>query len=146
MKISNEIGFSLIEVITVFAIMAILVGISFTSYRVYQQQNGLTIATNTIVNSIKIAKEKASFRVENSSWGVEIEDTKTIIFKGDDYGTRDTSFDIVMDLPKGLEITGSSTIIFINYTGLIDTPGSITISNPHGYKSIEFNQKGTVSY
>ena len=64
-KISNiKKGFTLIELIVVFASIAFLSIIGIASYRTYSQSQSLQAATQELVTTIKLAKSRANSQVK----------------------------------------------------------------------------------
>lgn len=142
----NKKGFTIVELLVVISIASLLSGLAFSSYKIYQKSNNLTIATNTFVNTFRRAQLKSRIRTENSDWGVKIDNNEIVMFKGGNFIERDNEYDETYDLPNDIEVSGTSTIILKKTTGFPTSSSTIIISNNHGTKNIEFNSKGILFY
>jgi prepilin-type N-terminal cleavage/methylation domain-containing protein len=142
----NKKGFSLIELLVVLAIFSILLVISNSVYVSFRSSSNLKIATTSVVQAIRHAQINSQSVKEDSKWGVEILSNKIVVFKGENYATREVSADQNLDLPKGIIPTGVSEIVFEKLFGSTNTIGTIVLTNSAGVKNISINEKGTVSY
>lgn len=139
-------GVSLIEVLTVISIIGILAGISVSGYFYYKKSSEFGLSIQQTANMIRLAKTNSVSVVEDSQWGVNIENSKVTVFKGGNFSGRDTSFDSVVALRGVASVSGVSQIIFTKFTGLPSTLGSVTLSNGSQNKNIQINEAGIISY
>ena len=78
-------GFTIIEVIIALSVVAILTGISLPIYKIMQQKNDLKMAEYVAVSAMRRAQILSQSVKEDSSWGVHIESSQIIVFKGSNY-------------------------------------------------------------
>ena len=139
-------GVSLIEVITVIAIIGILSGVSVAGYFYYKKNSELALNVQQTANMIRKAKDNAVAVASDSQWGVNIESSKVTVFKGGSFSGRDTSFDEVVTINGVTGVSGTTQIIFTKFTGLPPAASSVTLASGPENKSIQINEAGTVSY
>ncbi len=134
------------EVLVVFALLALFAGAVGPVYRSVQTKNNLDSAVIGSVSAIRRAQASAESGNGDSNWGVKITDTSATVFAGSSYATRQTSYDEKLDFPGATTISGNSEIIFAKFTGLPQTIGTTTIANPFGSKNLVINEAGTITY
>ena len=139
-------GVSLIEVITVIAIIGILSGISVSGYFYYKKSSELALNVQQTANMIRKAKANAVSVAEDSQWGVNIENNKVTVFKGGVFFGRDTSFDEAVSISGVDGVSGITQIIFTKFTGVPSVTGSTTLASGSENKSLQINEAGTISY
>ncbi len=104
-------AFTLIEVLIVIAIMLILMssGASILSSRT--QESALEASTKAVVEHIAKARNYAVTGYHADAWGVKVLDNNAscfnngdciVVFKGNDYATRDSAYDSIFDLKNGI--------------------------------------------
>ena len=139
-------GVSLIEVITVIAIIGILSGISVSGYFYYKKSSELALNVQQTANMIRRAKANAVSVVSDSQWGVNIEKNKITVFRGGSFSGRDTSFDEAVSISGVDDVSGTTQIIFTKFTGLPPAASSVTLASGSENKSLQINEAGTISY
>lgn len=139
-------GFSLLEAILSIAIIAILAGIAVPIYRSFLYRDDMEVMTNNIVRSLRRAQFLAQGSVEDSIWGVYLENNNVTIFKGDSYLTRDINFDEEFPLENSVSLSGLNEIKFDKFTGIPQNYGQIILNTANENKNITINEKGMVSY
>ncbi len=126
-KKQNSIGFSLVEMLIVIAILAILVSIVIPSF---SKTGGSEALNTTVVSTISVLNEAKSLAVSSkdaSNYGVRIYNNKLVSFKNN-YGTENQEFPI-SNLVTISTSTGIDTdIIFNNVSGNTSASGTITIT------------------
>lgn len=130
-------GFTIIELLTVIAILTILTSISISLFRVFQKESGLTNTTEEIINMLRFAQNKTLASEESSQWGVYFSTSSSpqeyILFKGSDYASRDPAYDQVHKIPENVEIYevdltgGGLEIVFEKVLGSTDSSGNISL-------------------
>lgn len=140
-------GFTLLEVLLSVAAIAIIAGISVPVFQSFQVRNDLDIATVEIAQSARRAQALSQAVDGDTSWGVKIQSRSLTVFKGASYAARDINFDEVFDTPTSITPSGLSEIVFVKFTGLPQTAGTITLtSDANETRNITINQKGMVGY
>ncbi len=146
-KIKNEKGFSLVELILVLGISALLLSVSDSIYKNFKKNNNLNIVVNGTVEALRYASSSALSNKGDSRWGVKINPTEVVIFKGDSYVNRDVSFKESISIQSDIKTSGINEIIFEKSTGVTLTPGIITFTNSNNeVKNLNINAKGTITY
>ena len=142
-----KLGFTLLELLLVFALIALLAGISVPVLQSLQVRNNLDIATNTVFQNLRRAQTLSQAVERDNRWGVMIDTEKIVIFKGESYLSRDAGFDESFNMPQGVTISISQEIIFLKLSGELQASKQITLlSNSGDSKEITINEKGTILY
>lgn len=145
MKNSN--GFTLIELMLVIGLIAILSGLSVSVFSASQTKNDLNIAVSTFVNSARNAQIKARLSIQDDSWGVKKEQSQIIVFKGNNFNTRDQSYDQITNISPNINYSGFNEFSFSKVTGLPLAAGSITLSNAPGQTlTVNISSNGVINY
>jgi len=130
-------GLTIIELLTVVAILIILTSISISLFRIFQKESGLTNTAEEIINMLRFAQNKTLASQESSQWGVYFLTSSSpqeyILFKGSDYASRDPAYDQVHKILEKIEIYevnltgGGSEIVFERISGNTDYSGNISL-------------------
>lgn len=139
-------GFSLVEIVLVLGIMTFLISISDSLYTKVKSSNNLKIGTDNLVETIRYAENSSHLGKGNDNWGVKIFSSNVVIFKGVNYISRDTSFDLSLNFPSGVKASGNDEFIFNKLTGWPTNTGTIILTNNSGVTNISINEKGTITY
>jgi len=140
-------GFTLVELLLSISIMMMLVVISAPIYQSFQFANELDNSVTLTVSSLRTAQNFAINGKDDAAWGVNISSQTIVIFRGDSFASRDTSFDTTTILSSNISISGLNNITFGKNSGLPSTTGTITLQNNAGNsKSININAKGRLNY
>ncbi|MEI7718881.1 MAG: type II secretion system protein [archaeon] len=139
-------GFSLVEIVVVLGIFALLFSISTSVYNNFKSHSNLEITVNGVVEAIRMAQSNAQSGKGDSKWGMKIVTNKVVVFKGDNYTSRDVSFDESFGFSGEVVTGGVSEIVFEKLTGTTLTTGTIILTSNTENKNINVNEKGTVTY
>lgn len=142
----NKIGFTLLEVLLVISLIAIVSGIGVPVYQSFQIRNDLSVATNTIAQSLRRAQLLSQAVEGDAMWGVYVSGGSITLFQGADYVTRNISYDEVFDLPTVITPTGLIEIVFDKFTGIPQDAGSLVLTSVNDSTTITINEKGIVGY
>jgi type IV fimbrial biogenesis protein FimU len=143
-------GFTLIELLVVIAILLIIVSISIPLYGNIQQSTQLNDVSSNIIQTIRIAQNRASSGFNNSNHGVyfDVSNDRFVLYQGDSYLTRSSAYDRVFEYGEVLDITTTLTGNEINFSkgvGEPDNVGDINIDHQTGgQKEININDNGYV--
>lgn len=142
----SQAGFTLIEVIIVIIIVGVIfAGISTISFGVLGNSR-LTVETDRVVETLRRAQSRSVNGLYDDVWSVRVTSSDVTLYKGDDYGTRDTSFDDQLDLNASVN-SSLSDVTFKFKTGATDDTGAITLtsSTSGDSRTININSAGLVS-
>lgn len=139
-------GFSILELLIVISIFIILFSISTSVYNNFKRHSNLEIATSAVVEALRFAQSNAQSGKDDSKWSVEILPDKIVIFKGNNYLSRNVSFDEPFIFTSGISASGLTEIIFEKLTGTTSTIGTVILTNGAESKNININEKGTITY
>lgn len=146
--VSKEKGFTLIEIIIVVAILLILAAAAVPLYGNLQVSAQLNENNRQIVQTIRIARERAASGFNNSNHGVEFQSDRYILYQGNDFASRDTVYDRETVLDAALTITTTLTGDEVNFSrgsGDPNNTGTITLTHSvTGSKESIINQYGAV--
>ncbi len=142
---NKKYGFTLIELLVALSVGFIMVAVSLNSFNSYKSHNNLAVAVNGVVEAVRLAQSSSQSGKGDSRWGVEILTNKVIVFKGNTYAVRDTSFDQPLSFSSGISTSGTSEIVFEKISGTT-IGGTITLTNDGEIKNLIVNAKGTVTY
>jgi prepilin-type N-terminal cleavage/methylation domain-containing protein len=140
-------GFSLLEMLLSVAIIGMLAGVSLPLYNSFLARNDLDIAAQQVAETLRRAQIYARGMKNDSAWSVERPSSTTVVlFRGINYGGRDTAYDEPVSL-NGITASGLSEVQFAKLTGLPNTTGSITLTTNVGEtKTVTINAQGMVEY
>ncbi len=140
-------GFTFIELILVFATLAIVAAITFPVTEKALSRNNLDVMSHTIEEIFLTARTFAISGTNNSDWGVHIDtDLNTVtLFSGSSYLTHEPDFDEVTTIPSTLVLSSPSDFVFTRGTGIPDTTGTVSISLGSTQKDISINEQGKVT-
>jgi prepilin-type N-terminal cleavage/methylation domain-containing protein len=123
-------GFTLIEIIIVVVILAVLTAMALTSFSSFRQNQTLNSDTNKIVSVINEARSKTLSSQDFSQYGVHMESSRVILFKGAVYpsgGISTTTLSAILEI-SGISLNGGgSDIVFQKITGKTDQYGTLII-------------------
>lgn len=133
----SSLGFTLIELLTIITILSILAVMSVSVFRSFQREAVLANSAEEIINALRAAQNRTLASEENSQWGVYFSTSSSpqeyILFKGNDYLSRDPLYDKINKIPERIEIYevdlvgGASEVIFERVIGSTDYSGSVSL-------------------
>ncbi|MFH1451171.1 MAG: prepilin-type N-terminal cleavage/methylation domain-containing protein [bacterium] len=155
-EIKKTKGFSLVELLIVMAILVILAFVSIPVLRYFQEEMELINSTEKVSSLLRAARTKTMASEESSHYGVyfndEADPQQYILFKGENYISRDPLYDEVHFLPKEAEIYsisfgGGKEIVFEKITGETLNEGEISfrlVQQPEKTRTIYIEGSGQV--
>jgi len=141
---TNKLGFTLIELLIVIAIIGIIGAASAPNLSRFLAGGYLTTTTDKVVRTLRKAQSYSLGGKQDSVWGVHYEPELLVLFKGDDYATRDPSFDERFNLPSMVEVGGFADIYFRKLRGEPSQTFTVTISALGDQRTVTINQEGMV--
>lgn len=154
-NMSYKKGFTLIELCVVVFIFVLIMGMNITLRGYSLMDAALQTKTTEIVENMRLALIRSVSRYQDSKWGVYFNNAaqaQSVVFKGSNYATRDSAYDLVTNLPSTLtygtiNINGGGTeVVFDKVTGKTAQNGSIVLNGAQGStKTITINPLGSIS-
>lgn len=150
-------SFTLIEVLIIIGIMAILMALTVPVYNSFQKELDLNNSAEEIINILRVAQNKTLASEGASQYGVYFFDSapyQTVMFKGENYVSRDSSFDKIYKLPSATEIYeinlagGGSEVVFNRINGETSQAGNLglrLINEPSKIKIIYIENSGQIA-
>ncbi|MBI2416161.1 MAG: GspH/FimT family protein [Candidatus Kerfeldbacteria bacterium] len=127
-----------LQVLLVFAIIAILAAVASPFYLQFQSRQQLQAAAQTLLSDVRVTQAKAMERYQNTSWGIRLEDSNKqyVVFSDANNFTIPYANSITISSPdqdvQFSAVTGEpsngSTTITISSSWLPDEPYTITIN------------------
>ncbi len=143
--VSNQSGFTLLEIMLVVALVSVIAGFSTPLILRAQRQNDLDIASTSVVQSLRRAQILAQTAKADGDWGVYITNDQVVVFTGSSFAGRDVGYDEEIDLGNAISASGDQEFIFEKLTGFTST-GSATLSTDTDSQEISINEKGMLTY
>ncbi|MFA6466688.1 MAG: prepilin-type N-terminal cleavage/methylation domain-containing protein [Patescibacteria group bacterium] len=140
MLIKNQKGLTMLEMLLVFALVAIIFSMSFSSYRTWQRQVLLTNIRDEIKSALVRAQQLATAADNNTAWGMHLATSSYTIFPGDYYDELDPNNKTWV--LNGVEIVDSyitfadgaggysSDVVFSKFDGDTYNTGTVNIIIP----------------
>jgi len=141
-------GITLIEILLVVAITLILAAASVPIIGNLQTSSQLAQESTQIIQTIRIAKERAASRLNNANHGVFFQPNSYTLYQGISHASRDSNYDRTLTLGNALSITTSLAGDEVNFSkglGEPDNTGTIILTHSvQGTKTITINSFGKV--
>jgi prepilin-type N-terminal cleavage/methylation domain-containing protein len=145
--VKSQAGFTLLELMLSMAIITILAVGSIPVYETFVRRNDLDLTTQHITASLRRAQTYARASKEDSAWSVNIQSGTATLFKGTNFGGRDTTKDETVAIPATVTPSGLGEIRFTAFSAAPNTTGTITLtSTTNDARTITINAKGMVAY
>jgi prepilin-type N-terminal cleavage/methylation domain-containing protein len=140
-------GFSILELLVTIALISMLFGMTVPIGIDFIAKNNITVAKETVVNTLRTAQHNSINLEQSSNWGVYTQQNSLIMYMGDTYATRDTDFDLLNQLPSGIAITSGMDINFTQLSGDTSANSNIVVSSARAKsKTVQINTEGVVSH
>jgi prepilin-type N-terminal cleavage/methylation domain-containing protein len=143
---SNQKGFTLVELLLVLAIFTILFAIVGTISLNSLPSTQLNTQVDQLESMLRKAQARSVSRHADSLWGVHLTSANATLFAGSSYAGRDAAYDEGMVFPSGIIGSGLTDVIFQYRTGATSTTGTITLTHSAtgGTRSLTINSTGSV--
>jgi len=142
----KKIGFTLLELILVVALISITSAIVAPVYFSAKSADDLDNSANALASSLRKA-QLLSMAVEgDSSWGVKLINENVVIFKGVDYLSRDSAWDEIFKVNKNIKNSGLDEVVFSKLYGQPNLNGDIYLTDGNKNKILNINSLGVIEY
>ena len=130
--IKKNSGFTLLEMLITFAVIAIVSGIFVSSFSSFRSAQDLSETQANIIGIINGARSRTLASDSNSNYGVHFETAGAVLFKGNVYSAPDPS-NKIYTVPGSVEISsisltgGTVDTVFTRLNGTTTASGTISI-------------------
>lgn len=134
-KISNTLGFTVIEILVVVGILAVLTAIVFATFVQFRKHQALEKDTELIVEVLSQAHAQTLSSQNSSQYGVHFSASQITLFAGNVYsaGASTNQNYSINSLDTILTISlngGGADVVFNRLSGESSQYGTITVSSP----------------
>lgn len=133
------------EIMLVVAMIGIISIFSLNLSSGFLWRTDLTQATQITVNSLRQAQVLSQAQINDSGWGVHIENNLLTIFAGDDFNSRNSEFDEEYEL--GSVTSATTDVIYNKGSGLPEQASTqINLLSIGEIATIDINREGNIDY
>lgn len=162
LQISNRSGFTLLELIVVFSVIAIISTVGLASFVSYSKSQALGQAQNDLINTLSLAKSDAfsqvkptqcaNYTLENYSVTINTSTWRTYYLKVTCSGntftlattTIPSSSGVTINTQAGIPPTTTTSVSFSVLTGGVNGVGDIVLSGNNQFKTITITSVGGI--
>jgi len=158
MKKRDRAAFTLVETLVVISISILLAAMTVPAWRYFQKKSSLKNSVEEIISAVRLTQNKTLASEQSSKWGIWFSSSTNpnqyVIFKGENYASREPGEDIITDLNDLVEIydlslaEGGSEIVFERVTGDTKDYGTVSLrlkSDPSENRQIIIESSGRTS-
>lgn len=138
-------SFTLIEILIVIFLIFVLTSFFVSVALNFYKSQQLESQAQTILQTLRRAQSKAMAIELDSSFGVYLTNDSYVLFKGSSYAARDPQYDEVFELPKIINVSGVSEIVFSKFEGKPNVTGNIILITNSEQKIININKIGRIN-
>lgn len=139
-------GFTTVELMIVIAVFAISAAVSLPFAARFQQSQTLGTLQEDVAHTLRQAQHRAVMGERDSAWGVKFQTGSYILYAGNSYADRVSSFDERHTTEATYTFSGLSEVTFRKIWGDVITGGTLMISDGSaGAKRIQVNSAGGIS-
>ncbi len=147
-------GFTLIELIVVFSIIALLTSVGIASYSSYNQSQSFQTSVAEVVSVINLAKSRSLTQVKPPQCGVQVLRGYQVSFTagGSAYTLNvlcGTNTYVLSNKNLASQVTFAAgsvpSIVFAVSTAIVPSPGTVTITGYGNTKRITSDTSGNIS-
>ena len=124
-------GFTLLEIALSIGVLTLIGALSLVSFVNSRRVRDLTVAGADTLSVLRLAQAKAVAGEDASAWGVRLEQSRTLLFRGTDYASA--TLTTAYPLPATVEIAnvvlqgGGSELVFRRLDGRTSQPGTFEV-------------------
>jgi len=142
-----------LEIILTLAVLAIILVLILPAFGSLKQNQVFNNAIADTVSAINKARAETLSSFSSSEYGVHLESSQVVIFKGTVYTANDPNNEVIIltspasitDVTLGGVSGASGDFYFARLSGAPNKSGTVTIAVPGSTKIITITQAGTVS-
>jgi prepilin-type N-terminal cleavage/methylation domain-containing protein len=138
-------GFTLVEISLVIALFFILLSFAVPYGLRFFKVERLDGISRDLLETLRLTQSQAASQNLDSNYGVSINSSAFISFKGNSFASRNVAYDQEFAIPNGIEVSGLSEIVFYKLTGLPNQSGEIRLSSGSRISVITINSQGAIS-
>lgn len=139
-------GFTLIEVLIVIAILGGLAGLGlFVSIDFYKSY-AFHSERNIVVSIIQKVRSQSLANINESKHGVYFGTNNYVIFQGENYASRNATYDEIIQANSLVSHSGLTEIVFDQLTGLPSATASIVLSDGLRSSTISIGNEGRIDW
>lgn len=135
-------AYSLIEILLVITLFAAVVVIGIPLSQTALTGSEIDTAYEVGLKSMRSAQAFSQGGFEDSTWGVRFQAPHIIVFKGSDFATRDTSYDVKTVIGSKVSFSGVNELYFSKIEGAPSNTGVINIYSLEKSRVININSNG----
>lgn len=153
-KILRTKGFTLVEMLVAAGILALIAGITISTFSSFQQHMIRDSAVENVASIFNEARAYTLSSKEGTAYGVHLSTNEAVLFSGTTYNSSDPDNRTIIFEP-GIEVTnislsgGVSDVVFEKQTGNASATGTFTVhvaSNPIGDVVVTIEKTGILTY
>ncbi|MDX9892841.1 MAG: prepilin-type N-terminal cleavage/methylation domain-containing protein [Patescibacteria group bacterium] len=142
-------GFTLVELLIVFAILGIVAVFSIPFIQSFQVSSDLYTQADTLTKTLRRARQQAIIGQNQAAWGVYFDNgnKEFILYQGTDFISRDSSFDTVFEYPPTFELSTDfgQEVNFRVFSGDASVSGTVILTSTNNQSSrININDSGLI--
>lgn len=144
-------GFTLLEIVLVVAVLALMGTLAMTSFVRSRNLRDLTVSAQNVMSTLRLAQSKAVGGEDRSVWGVHLESSQAVLFRGTNYSTSTSTQ--AHALPPHIELVnialagGGSDAMFNRLDGKTNQSGTFAVrvrTDPSAVFSVTIDSSGKV--
>lgn len=143
---SKKGGFTIFEIIFVMGLFAFIGAISLPytidTYKHYL----LSTETQMIIGILRRAEGMAIANKYGDSFGVSIQGTQYVLFRGSNYSSRNIPYDELYPKSESVAVLPLSEIVFQPISGKPGQATVFTLSSSGSTQQIDINAQGTINW
>lgn len=144
-RIEKTKGFSILELLLSIAIISLFFAFSAPVLLSTQTNQNLSSEGDQILSLVRRAQVLSMSQYRDDNWGINIDATSVTMFKGNDYATRDSTFDEIISLLNA-STSSPTEVYFEQITGYPNTTASVTFTATTDYEiTLQINEQGIAS-
>ncbi|MBI4281062.1 prepilin-type N-terminal cleavage/methylation domain-containing protein [Candidatus Uhrbacteria bacterium] len=137
-------GFTLVEMLIVFGIIALLMGLTFLFGRETLARFELNRARDLLRQELLTAQSDSMTGKNNASWGVQIAPGAFTRFQGSSFSARNPDFDFVTSFSSTITVSGPSEIVFSPPRGLPLSSETLTLTLGQQTRTVMVHSSGLI--